>query len=279
MKCLVTGGCGFIGSHLVKRLYNEGQEVAVIDNLSAETETRFDLPINYFIEDIRDSLSIFKNHKFDVIYHLAAISSIKNSYKDILETHATNVTGTVTMLELARKSNAKFILASTCAIEGKSHTTQYNLSPYALSKKISEDYCRLYRTAYELDTIALRLFNVYGPGDIKSVVSKFLERQKENLPLTITGAGGGGKQARDFIHVDDVVEALIKARDATSLGPFNVCTGKLYSIVRLAGLMGESYTFIPQRKGENYTFFETHPTLPEWSPKINLESYLSELDL
>lgn len=267
MKCLVTGGCGFIGSTLVDRLHDDKHEVTVIDDMSTG-QYAWNNPYikDYHIASIQDAEKLCENETFDVIFHLAAISAIQPSFENIPKTHFVNAQCTATLLDYARKINSKFIFASTCALVGG------NSSPYALSKRIGEEYCRYYKEYCGLKTVILRLFNVYGHRDTKGVIYKFSDLRYKNQHLTITG---DGEQRRDFVDVQDVVEAFIRAVDVDEVGPFDVCRGKTFSINEVADLVcSAAHHHIPERPGEQYTFYETEPSLPGWTPTRNLEDYL-----
>jgi nucleoside-diphosphate-sugar epimerase len=250
-KVLVTGGAGFIGSHLVPHLLELGYSVTVLDNLSTGKLENLDGVLDHpkFMfqrGDIRDKT--IPNEVFDgidAVIHLAALIDISASVADPIQNHEINVDGTFNMLYAAFKHNIrKFVFASSTAVYGdtKLLPVQENialrpLSPYAASKIAGESYCNAFANCFGLETIALRFFNIYGLRSENSpysgVISKFLRKIINNEALTIDG---DGEQTRDFIHVSDVVKAVILALEQDGLKGevFNVCTGVPTSINQLA---------------------------------------------
>lgn len=247
MKVLVTGGAGFIGSHVVELLVKEGHEVTVFDDLSNGWETNLlsvHDQIKLVVGDVCDKSQITEAIKGqDFVFHLAAIASVPFSVKDPLKVHNVNATGTLNVLLAARDSKVKRVIySSTAAVYGddpslpKKETSIIKpLSPYALSKFAAERYAVMFTNLYGLPTTCLRYFNVYGPRqDPKSpysgVISKFADLIKNNQPPTIFG---DGLQTRDFIFVGDVVKANLQAMHANVNGVFNIATGSQISIIDL----------------------------------------------
>lgn len=231
MKCLVSGGAGFIGSHLVDALLMLGHTVIVIDNFSLGTHKnlehhRGNPRLIVYEKDIRDDLrSVFSTEGISAVFHLAAIPRARYSVIRPAETHAVNVEGTFNLLEHCRTFGIKrFIFSSSAAIYGEQEITPLSekvspqpVSPYALQKLIGEQYCTLFYRLYGLEAIALRYFNVYGPrqnpdGDYSCLIPKFITLIAGNKRPEIYG---DGEQTRDFIYVSDVISANIKA--ATTL--------------------------------------------------------------
>jgi nucleoside-diphosphate-sugar epimerase len=225
-KILVTGGAGFIGSHIVDRLLDEGFNVRVFDNLSTgdkknlvQHKSKGNLQ---FIEgDIRNFDLVKKAVKgVDAIFHEAALVSVTRSVEDPLLANEVNVTGTLNLLKACVDAKVKrFVFASSCAVYGSSKTLPNHenlmpmpLSPYAVSKLAAENYVKVFHVVYGLETVILRYFNVYGPrqkyGPYSGVISIFVKRLLDGRPLTIYG---DGKQSRDFVNVKDVVEANMLA--------------------------------------------------------------------
>jgi nucleoside-diphosphate-sugar epimerase len=251
---LVTGGAGFIGSHLVPQLLKEGHSVTVLDNLSAgkleNLEGVLDHPKFMFQRgDIRDKT--IPNEVFDgvdSIIHLAALIDISASVADPIQNHEINVNGTFNILHAAIKHNVKkFVFASSTAVYGDAKTLPlqenialHPISPYAASKIAGEAYCSAFASCFGLETIALRFFNIYGLRSENSpysgVITKFLQRLIKGEVLTIDG---DGEQTRDFIHVSDIVKAVILALEQEGLKGevFNVCTGVPTSINQLAATL------------------------------------------
>jgi len=252
-RILITGGCGFIGSYLVRRLVNLGYNVVILDNLAKGnmiTNLR-DIANNVRLVkgDIREYETVLKASKdVDVIFHLAALTDIQESIEKPRLYHEVNSTGTLNLLQASVENKVeKFVYTSSCAVYGnpvklpisEEHPTN-SLSPYAASKLSAENYCKAYSNSYGLKVLILRLFNVYGPRQTKSyagVVSEFIRRVMDGkLPVIF----GDGEQTRDFIYVDDVVEYLVKALNyepKNGFEVFNVGTGKPITINQLADLV------------------------------------------
>ena len=246
---LVTGGAGFIGSHLVKTLLENGYKVTVFDNLTTGKVQNLKIqnPNFTFIQgDIRNTTEL--QHAFQniqVVVHLAAQIDVATSVINPIETHEINATGTLKVLQQAAKSNIeRLVYASSTAVYGdkeklpiKEDTELKPLSPYAASKVVGESYCSAYGSCYNLRSIVLRFFNVYGPGNennpYSGVITKFIHKAQRNEPLLIQG---DGEQTRDFIHVYDVVNAITLAieQEKIKVDTFNVCTGMPISINALA---------------------------------------------
>lgn len=248
---LVTGGCGFIGSHLVSAL-SDIATVRVVDNLSkgSLTNLKKTKKITFVKKDIRTSLNrVIRD--VNLVFHLAAATSARESVN--LPTHyaETNVMGTINLLEACRRYDIeRIVFTSSAAIYGQ-RTASNNSSreiqepdpgtPYALGKLVCERYMQLYHELYGLRTTSLRLFNVYGPGqrsgsDYASVIPAFVSRALSGLPIIVNA---DGRQTRDFIHIDDVVQALTLAswKNAASGMILNVGSGKSTSINELAQIV------------------------------------------
>jgi len=248
-KVLVTGGAGFIGSHLVDALLSAGCEVRVLDNLSTgklSNLCKVHSHINFLHGDIRDSEMVLRAvDKCEVIFHQAAVVSVPQTVEQPVGSAMVNELGTLNILEAARNAGVKrVIIASSCAVYGDSpelpkHESMIPnpLSPYAVQKLTGEYYARLYHQLYGLETVCLRYFNVYGPrqdptSPYSGVISIFLNKAVLNQGPVIYG---DGNQSRDFVFVGDVVHANILAASCTGIiaQPFNVGTGKNVRINRL----------------------------------------------
>jgi len=247
---LVTGGAGFIGSHIVNRLLINDFEVTVIDNLNTgrlENIHYNDRQNFHFIEgDIQD-FDLIKGvvKDIDAVFHEAALVNVASSFKDPLTIHDVNVTGTLNLLKNCLDSDVKrFIFASSASIYGETDIlpiredrTPKPLSPYAVSKLAAENYAKLFFKAYGLETVCLRYFNVYGPkqepGSYSGVIPIFINRALHEQPPVIHG---DGEQTRDFVNVQDVVDAnMLALRSKNAVGEvFNIGTGTPTSINQLA---------------------------------------------
>ena len=251
-KAIVTGGAGFIGSHLVDELIKQGVEVTILDNLSTGKKENIN-PKAEFIEcDIfKDTYGdlIFLLNGADTVFHLAAKTTVQESIEKPSLYNNINVVGTLNLLEAAAAMKVKrFIFSSSSSVYGnaKVPTSEDHplnpISPYALNKLIGEQYCKLYSEIYNIDTVCLRYFNVYGDRmnneGYKLVFPIFKEQILNNKPLTINN---NGEQRRDFIHVNDVVRAniLVAKHSNNFYGDiYNVGNGKNYSINEIADMFG-----------------------------------------
>ena len=296
MKALVTGGCGFIGSHVVDLLVSKGVDVRVIDNLSSEVHDQFYFndAAEYHHKDICDYDKVEKvMDGIDYVFHLAAQSRIQPAIANPLSAVKVNAMGTMNILEAARQAGVKRVMfSSTSSAYGHTkksplvETMRSNcLNPYSVSKRAGEELCRIYYEVYGLETIAFRYFNVYGNreplrGVYAPVVGRFLKMRKNNEPLTIVG---DGLQRRDFTHVADVVEANWLASQTDSkeaLGQFfNVGSGENYSVMELAEMVGGEYVHIPDRIGEARETLSDSTKIKSvlgWKSTVNFQQYIKK---
>lgn len=252
MKVLVTGGAGFIGCNLVRRLLNDGFDVRVFDNFSTgKRENLSDLndKVEIFEGDLRDSSLILEaSRDVGVIFHEAALPSVIRSVKAPFTTNDVNVTGTLKLLQAARINHVRRVIyASSSSVYGDSETLPKTeemkpnpLSPYAVSKLAGEYYMNVYHRLYGIETVILRYFNVYGPyqdpnSEYSGVIAKFIKAFKNNQPITVFG---DGEQSRDFTYVDDVVEAnILTAKSPISGEIFNVAGGNRHSLNKMIEIL------------------------------------------
>jgi UDP-glucose 4-epimerase len=239
---LVTGGAGFIGSHLACRLLATGYNVTVLDNLQSGRIENIAKCLNIgrfklVKGDIRDG-RVVKDamNGVDAVVHLAALINVEESVINPLETHDVNVNGSLTVLnEAVRQCVRKFLLASSTAVYGEENSLPLRenypvkpISPYAASKAAVENYCEAFHRCYRLPTVILRYFNVYGPrsecNSYSGVITKFVNNALSHEPIVVFG---DGEQTRDFIFIEDVVNATVLALESdSSIGEvLNVCTG------------------------------------------------------
>jgi UDP-glucose 4-epimerase len=292
-KVIVTGGAGFIGSHLVERLLSDGHKVTVIDNFSTGSlenleHLRSNKNLKVVKADISANLTNLPNYfrGVDWVFHLAALADIVPSIENPLIYHKANVDGTINILELARKYKVKrFVYAASSSCYGipKIFPTpetalispQY---PYALTKYIGECYVMHWGSVYKLPVISMRFFNVYGTrsrtsGTYGAVIGTFLAQKLAGKPFTVVG---DGKQTRDFTYVTDVADALVSAVKSDAVNEiFNVGSGNTYSINRLVELLGGEVVYIPKRPGEPDCTFADISKIKKrlgWSPKISFEA-------
>ena len=233
MKILVTGGAGFIGTNLIKKLISEGHKVQSLDNYETGLDSNEQKGCIYHTEDI-ENINLM-DEDFDLIYHLAALARIQESFNNPEETYRVNSTGTQKVCEFARITGAKVVYAGSASRWCDPHS-----SPYSTSKFLGEEIIKMYRKSYGLDMEIARFYNVYGLGehlDIResSVIGIWRYNIKNNLPLLIVG---DGNQKRDFTHVEDIVDGLwrigmkkLKHEDAWELGTgINYSVNELFSV-------------------------------------------------
>lgn len=261
-KLIVTGGAGFIGSHLTDELIALGHEVVVVDNLMLGKKEFVNAKADFQELDIRnldDLKKVFAGA--EAVFHLAADPRLPVSIEDPVGAHEINVTGTLNVLEAARKTGVKkVIFSSSCAAYGdqklpiKENVTMSPKDPYGTHKLMGEQYCRLFNQLFGLETVCLRYFNVYGPrklntGSYPMVIPVFLGQKKSGEPLTITG---DGETTRDYVHVSDVVNANILAWQSSVVDgtAINVGTGIQTSVNEIANLVGGEAIHVAERPGE-----------------------------
>lgn len=256
---VVTGGAGFIGSHLVEALLARDYDVSVIDSLVAGKRENIPDGVPLHIADVRDAAALPPLLEgADVVFHLAALPRVEYSIQNPVETHEVNVTGTVNVLASVQ-TGTRVVLASSAAVYGNVEApllsedlAGHPVSPYGLHKYVSEKYLALAHALYGIETVSLRFFNVYGPrfdpeGSYALVVGRFLKLRKEGKPLTIVGAG---TQTRDYIHMRDIVAALIAAGESPNVGAgevMNIGTGHGTSVNELADAFGGEREYIAPR--------------------------------
>jgi len=255
IRYLVTGGAGFIGSHLVRRLVTEGLNVRVVDNLSTGDSARLK-DVTGTLEFIRGDLadtgvSDEVVQGVDYVFHQAAIPSVQRSVADAVSTNRANVTATLNLLESCRKTGVRRVVfaasssayGDTAVLPKVENMPPDPLSPYALQKLVGERYCQLYYRLYGLETVCLRYFNVFGPGqdphsEYSAVIPKFITLMMAEKAITVNG---DGEQSRDFTYVENVVEANLLALQSKA-APGNVCNvgcGERISLNMLLKLLEE----------------------------------------
>lgn len=297
MKCLVTGGAGFIGSHLVDRLMNDGHKVVVLDNLCMghpENLKQHRNSSGFYLQQVdvinREAIQPYF-YDIDLVFHLAALADIVPSIKRPLDYHRVNVDGTVNVLEASRLAGVKrfiYVASSTCygipdiipTPETADIRPEY---PYALTKYLGERYVLHWGKVYRLGVLSLRLFNVYGlrsrtSGAYGAVFGVFLAQKLNNKPFTVVG---DGTQTRDFTFVTDAVNALVMAAESDIANEvINVGSGNTYSVNYLVKLLGGDVVHIPKRPGEpdcTYADIAKIRRLLGWEPKVSFEEGVSIL--
>ena len=301
MKALVTGGAGFIGSHIVDRLISDGHEVVVLDDFS--TGHRSNLTENKALTIVEGDISNFDTVKqcmqgIDWVFHKAAVASVPKTVNDPVGSSLVNYQGTLHLLEAARNNNVKrFVFASSAALYGDEPTLPkvetmcpVTLSPYAVDKFASESACSMYTKLYGLETVCLRYFNVYGPKQDPSspysgVISIFTDKLRKNEVPTIFG---DGEQTRDFVFVSDVVEANMKAVTTEGCAGqfFNVATANKITLNDLLIILSDIYdvefnvNYGQPRLGdikESYAVVDKAASILKWKPAVELKQGLQLL--
>ena len=291
MKTLVTGGAGFIGSHLVDRLLEDGHQVTVLDNFArggphnlAHASGNPKLSVHRLdINNVDETKAHFAGVQW--VFHLAALADIVPSIESPLRYHQANVDGTVAVLEAAREAVVKkFVYAASSSCYGlpdlfptPEDAAIRPMYPYALTKNLGEQCVLHWHQVYRLPCLSLRLFNVYGPrartsGTYGAVFGVFLAQKLAGKPFTVVG---DGRQTRDFTYVTDVVDAFVSAAESELAGEvLNVGSGSTFSIKHLVGLLGGDVVNLPKRPGEpDCTFADTRKIreLLGWQPKVGFQ--------
>jgi UDP-glucose 4-epimerase len=269
---LVTGGAGFIGSHIAARLIERGEQVRVFDNFSTGKIGNL-APLGFQAElikgDLRDAEALRRAMRgVEVVFHQAADPSVPRSMADPAACYESNVVGTVNVLQAAHEAGVRrVVFASSCAVYGdeptlpKRETTPLApMSPYATSKLAGEQLCQVYTRVFGVEAVALRYFNVFGPRQDPNsayapVIPRFIKALQDGQPPTVFG---DGEQTRDFVYVDDVVQAnLLAAQSPDAPGRiFNIASGRSVSLNRLLGLLVEitglpaQPIYLPARTGD-----------------------------
>lgn len=295
-KFVVTGGAGFIGSHIADMLVERGDEVHVIDNFLTGKRERVNPKAVLHEVDIRDAEklpAIFKGAAG--IFHTAAQPRMQYSIKEPRLTNDINITGTLNVLLASRDAGVKRVVYSaSSSAYGSKHPMPLHedmapgpIIPYAIQKRVGEQYCEMASLFYGLETVSLRYFNVYGPrqttdadGPYATVIGIFLGEREKNLPMTLVP---DGTRRRDFTHVTDVARANLLAMESAQVGKgeiINIGSGKNYSILEVADLIGGPRVFIEPRQGEVQETLADNRRAKEflgWEPLITFEEGIAEL--
>ena len=290
---LVTGGAGFIGSHLVDALVAKGLRVRVIDNFATATHEHLNGTAELIEGDIRDASSISDAFEgVDTVFHVAALPRIPLSIAQPVETHMTNVVGTLNVLIAARDHHVRRVVYSgSSSVYGEQPRlplvetmTPNPLNPYALQKYVGEQYMRMFHRLFAMQTITLRYFGVYGPrmpqeGSYVLAVAAFLKARRAGRELEIFG---DGEQTRDFTHVSDVVAANMLAMDCEVADgrAINIGRGENVSINRIAKMIGGSVIHREARAGDMRDTLADRTEAERvlgWKPRVSIEAGIAEL--
>ena len=291
MRVLVTGGAGFIGTNLIKRLLKDGHQVIAVDNYSTGFRDNQQDGCHYYYENVsnkyfwclsdKDQCEVTCDHEIeepDVIFHLAALARIQPSFKNPQEVFEVNTLGTQNVLDYARERNIPVIYAGSSSTHGDHYA-----NPYTFTKWQGELLCEMYNKVYNLPTTICRFYNVYGPhqildGAYAAVIGIFENQYNAKKTLTVTG---DGEQRRDFTHVDDIVDAMMRVVYCNKWGSvYELGRGKNHSINEVAEMFGGDKVYIDEIPGETRNTLcksELARKKLKWKPKNNLENWIKEI--
>ena len=281
-KALVTGGAGFIGTNLIQRLILKGYQVFSLDNYSTGSRDNELSSVTYVKADI-ESIDQFNTQNFDYCFHLAAQSRVQPSFEDPEESLRVNVQGTLKVMEWAKKNNVKVLYAGSSS---KHHDPSD--SPYAMTKFLGEEICKLYKKSFSVNVEIARFYNVYGPIEpidekYGNVIGIWRAKVKKRLPLPIVG---DGNQKRDFTHVFDIVDGLLKISNSEIKhdDAWEIGTGVNYSVNQLYSMFDKKYNTrsvsIPDQRGNYRETLRVNDDLINilnWKPKDRLKEYIENL--
>jgi UDP-glucose 4-epimerase len=276
MRILVTGGAGFIGTNLIKRLLQDRHEVISIDNYNTGLKENHQEGCEYLEHDIR-SITSYNFINPDVVFHMAAIARIQPSFKNPIDYFTTNANGTLNLVNWCAENNVSLIYAGSSS----KHSGRFK-NPYTFSKDIGEDIIELYKKHYYLSTTITRFYNVYGPyqlteGGYTTLIGRWLNNIKNGIQCEIYG---DGEQRRDFTHVGDIIDALVAIMDGNHYGwDFELGRGKNISVNEVAKMMDITPVYKDSKPGEarhTLNIDNTAYDVLDWEPKINLEEYLKK---
>ena len=276
MKILVTGGAGFVGTNLIKRLLKDGHQVQSLDNYSTGLKSNEVEGCRYWAGDIQNISTMDKD--FDVVFHLAAIARIQPSFDRPEEYINTNFNGTYEVVKFCIKNNIPLIYAGSSS----KHSGRFK-NPYTFSKDMGEDIIKLYEEHFGLKASIARFYNVYGPhqlleGGYTTLIGRWINNIQNGVQCVIYG---NGEQRRDFTHIDDIVDALILIMEKESYGyEFELGRGKNYSVNEVAKMFGIEPSYESAKKGEAKDTLNKSTLAKDilgWNPTKNLEDYIKNL--
>lgn len=277
MKVLVTGGAGFVGTNLIKRLLQEGHEVVSVDNYNTGLRENHQQGCEYIERDIRDIYS-YDFIKPDFVFHMAAIARIQPSFKHPEQYFEVNALGTMQLASWCAQAKVPVVYAGSSS----KHSGKFK-NPYTFSKDIGEEVIQLYQKHYALEATIARFYNVYGPyqlteGGYTTLIGRWLNNIKKGEPCYIYG---DGEQRRDFTHVDDIIDALILIMEKETYGfEFELGRGKNISVNEVAQMFDITPIYAEAKPGEARDTLNTSPTagyMLGWNPKRELQDYLQSV--
>ena len=278
MKILVTGGAGFVGTNLIKRLLKDGHEVQSLDNYSTGLKSNEVDGCRYWSGDIQNVWTM--DNDFDVVFHMAAIARIQPSFENPEDYIETNFNGTYEVVKFCNNHNIPLIYAGSSS----KHSGRFK-NPYTFSKDLGEDIITLYSEHFELSASIARFYNVYGPhqlteGGYTTLIGRWIHNIQNNIDCVIYG---DGSKRRDFTHINDIVDALILIMEKEAWGyEFELGRGKNYSINEVADMFGIKPKYEDDKPGEAQTTLSEDVVAREvlgWNPVIDLETYINSLPL
>ena len=278
MKILVTGGAGFVGTNLIKRLLKDGHEVQSLDNYSTGLKSNEVDGCRYWSGDIQNVWTM--DNDFDVVFHMAAIARIQPSFENPEDYIETNFNGTYEVVKFCNNHNIPLIYAGSSS----KHSGRFK-NPYTFSKDLGEDIITLYSEHFELSASIARFYNVYGPhqlteGGYTTLIGRWIHNIQNNIDCVIYG---DGSKRRDFTHINDIVDALILIMEKEAWGyEFELGRGKNYSINEVADMFGITPKYEDDKPGEAQTTLSEDIVAREvlgWNPVIDLETYINSLPL
>lgn len=277
MRILVTGGAGFVGTNLIKRFISEGYTVVSIDNYSTGLESNHQDGVTYYRGDIREIKNYDTYGDFDFVFHMAAIARIQPSFERPIDYFETNANGTIHIVNHCVKNNIPLIYAGS-----SSHHSGRFKNPYTFSKDVGEDIVKLFQQHYNLKCSIARFYNVYGPYHLKqggycTLIGTWERLIENNQPLVIYG---NGSKRRDFTHVDDIVDGLIKIMETGSWGfEFEFGRGENYSVKEISEMYGKEVIYQDDKPGEaqeTLCDYKLSHKILNWTPEKNIGDYINE---